>query len=285
MGNVIKQITAGRRKPDMTRKEYFDHRFRVHGRLADASENENEKPYKYIQTQIFDSAFGPRQGVLNANHNWCGRDDTTELYYRDWDHVSTVFDSDHVKQTVGPDAIFFADFESSIVLMAREERVVTTTRLASERADVSLDKGDATVAMYFISTPDNAVEGQTLHATLTPLLVKAIEQDCQDEVWGVIANIGVVSKKFDPNPYFGGAGMPQYCLVYKVFLKDRASAPSFRKSQKSFASAAKDVIDTSESFVLFGTEALIMDSGKGTRFSLDRQPLFNDLPGPTHLGE
>lgn len=221
---------------------------------------------KYIQTQVFDSAFGPREpGPLNANQNWCGRDDTTELYFRDWDHVSTTFNCDYVKQKVGPDAPFFADFETSIALMAREQRVVPSTRLAAERANMPTDKGDATVAMYFISTFDNAVDGQQHHATLTPLLVKAIEEDCQDEVWGMIANVGAVSDKFDLNSYFGGGSMPQYCLVYKVFMKDRASAPSFRKSQRSFASAAKGTIDTSKSFVLFSEEALVMDVGHGTR--------------------
>jgi hypothetical protein len=34
----IKQIACGRRKPNMTRKEYNDHRFRVHGALSDAEE-------------------------------------------------------------------------------------------------------------------------------------------------------------------------------------------------------------------------------------------------------
>ncbi|KAK1991599.1 hypothetical protein LX36DRAFT_646107 [Colletotrichum falcatum] len=283
-GNLIKQIATGRRKPDMTRKEYFDHRFRIHGHLSDDNENENEKPYKYIQTQVFDSAFGPRQGGgLNANQHWCGRDDTTELYFRDWDHVTTAFNSDFTKTKIGPDGPFFADFETSIILMAREEPVATPTRLASQRAGVPLNKGDATVAMYFISAPDNAIEGQRLHDTLTPLLVKALEQDCQDEVWGVIANVGVVSDKFDLNAYFGGGDMPQYCLVYKVFLKDAASVPSFRKSQKRFAAAAKDAIDTYKSFVLFSKEALVMDVSQRLRFSLDRQPVFDDLPGPSHL--
>jgi hypothetical protein len=41
---LIKQIAAGRRKPDMTRKEYFDHRFRVHGALSDAPEDKDWKP-------------------------------------------------------------------------------------------------------------------------------------------------------------------------------------------------------------------------------------------------
>lgn len=40
----IKQIAAGRRKPNMTRKEFFDHRFRIHGSLSDAIEDKDQKP-------------------------------------------------------------------------------------------------------------------------------------------------------------------------------------------------------------------------------------------------
>jgi hypothetical protein len=38
---LVKQIAAGRRKPDMSRKEYFDHRFRVHGTISDSPEDPN----------------------------------------------------------------------------------------------------------------------------------------------------------------------------------------------------------------------------------------------------
>jgi hypothetical protein len=151
--------------------------------------------------------------------------------------------------------------------MAWEKPVVVPTRLAAERADVPLDKGDATVAMYFISTPDNAREGQQIEATLTPLLIKALMEYSQDEVWGLIANIGVVSEKFDLNAYFGGANMPQYSLVYKIFLKEPYSTPIFRRSQKSFESAAGKSIDLGNSFVVFSQEALIMDVEKNIRVS------------------
>jgi hypothetical protein len=40
----IKQIAAGRRKPDMTRKEYFDYRFRVHGTISDFVDDLDRKP-------------------------------------------------------------------------------------------------------------------------------------------------------------------------------------------------------------------------------------------------
>ncbi|EGU88934.1 hypothetical protein FOXB_00547 [Fusarium oxysporum f. sp. conglutinans Fo5176] len=120
---LMKQIAAGRRKPNLTRKEFLDHRFRIHGQIADAPEDKDLKP------------------------QWTA----------------------------------LCRFETSISLMAWEKPVEVPTRLASERSNVPLNKDDAIVAMYFISTPDDAREGQQLETTLTPLLIKALEEYSQDE--------------------------------------------------------------------------------------------------------
>ncbi|UPK91065.1 hypothetical protein LCI18_002000 [Fusarium solani-melongenae] len=288
---LIKQIAVGRRKPNMTRKEYFDHRFRIHGRIADGTEVLAHKPQyvknKYIQTQIFDSAFGSRpDGPLNANHPWCGRDDTTELYFRDWDHVIACSTSDYVKEVVGPDGPFFADFEASIALMAYEKLVPIRTAAALQtKKGEAVDANNPTVAMLFISTSDNTRDGSELEKSITPLLTSTLESHCQNDASAVICNIGAVSDKFDLHAYFGGADMPQYALVYKVYLSDPASVPAFRKAQKHFEEAIGKLgsVDLHKSFVVFSHEALIMDMGNGTRFSLDRQPFFKELPGPSHL--
>lgn len=201
---------------------------------------------------------------MNANQNWCGRDDTTELYFRDWDHVKSCFSSDFVHEVIGPDGPFFADFETSIVLMASEKPVHLPTRLASKSLDGG---GNSTVAMYFISTPDNERNGQALEKELTPMLVESIQEYCQDHAGSLIVNIGETSDKFDLNAYFGGAGTPQYALVYKIYLKGPASVPQIRRSQKVFESKAEHLIDLHTSFILFSEEALILDVGKNIRVS------------------
>jgi hypothetical protein len=223
---------------------------------------------KYIQTQVFDSVFGSREGgPFNANQTWWGRDDTTELYFRDWDHVTKVFTSEHVKTNVGPDGAFFADFETSIVLMAYEKPLSLQTRLQQQNSAKALDEGNATVAMYFISTRDDEREGEQLEKVLSPALISALEECAQDEVWGVIANIGIISTKFDLNAYFGGGNMPQYALVYKIFLKNNESVPVFRKAQAAFVKSEAEKFDVHKSFVVFSKEALIMDTAKDIRVS------------------
>ncbi|KAH7070379.1 hypothetical protein BKA63DRAFT_578933 [Paraphoma chrysanthemicola] len=283
---MIKQIAAGRRKPNMTRKEYFDHRFRIHGSISDGTSDKNFKPHKYIQTQVFDAAFGPRpDGPLNANHHWVGRDDTTELYFRDWEHVLNCFSSEYIKTKVGPDGPLFADFETSISLMASEETVKVDTRLSAERTAEALGQGGGIVAMYFLATPDGERNGRVLADGVSPVLARALEKHCQNDVWGLIANVGEVSDKFDLQAYFGGANVPQYALVYKIYMKDAASVTAVRQSQKVFEAEVGGRIDLHNSFIVFSQEALVLDVGQDIAFSLDRQPVFGDLPGPSHLDE
>lgn len=64
MTGCIKQIAAGRRKPNMTRKEYFDHRFRIHGSLSDGTENKDDKP-QYVNLNFLLILSNPfRQDAL-----------------------------------------------------------------------------------------------------------------------------------------------------------------------------------------------------------------------------
>lgn len=41
---MIKQIASSRRRPGMTRREYLDHHFRVHGAIADGAEDRDARP-------------------------------------------------------------------------------------------------------------------------------------------------------------------------------------------------------------------------------------------------
>lgn len=154
-----------------------------------------------------------------------------------------------------------------MVLMAHEKPLSVKTKLQEEKSKEDLENSDATVAMFFISTQDNVREGEEVEKVISPALIKALEENAQQDVWGLQVNVGVASTKFDLNSYFGGSNMPQYALVYKVFLKDRSSVSAFRKAQAAFASAAGEHYDKHASFVLFSQEALVLDVGKGVKVS------------------
>ncbi|KAJ5324948.1 hypothetical protein N7476_003548 [Penicillium atrosanguineum] len=212
--------------------------------LATTNDHRRQSP-----SQSSDAGTFPSAGVRAQDKPKCGSPATHE----------------YVKEVVGPDGPLFADFETSMVLLAYEKLVRIRTQLALERSQISLDKGDAAVAMYFLSTADNERNGENLETKISPLLTAALEKHCQNEVWGVIANIGIVLEKLNLNAYFEGANIPQYALVVNGPLR------------------VPENIGLNEYFVVFSHETLIMNTGKDIRFPLDLQPTFYDLPGPSHL--
>ena len=123
--------------------------------------------------------------------------------------------------------------------------------------------------MYFISSQDQRKDRQKLEELLSPVLVGAIGEYCQEEVWGIICNVSMQSEQFDLNMYFGGSDMPQYALVYKIFLKDAASVTAFRKSQQVFQqhTEVQKFVDLHKSFVLFTKEVLALDVPLAVRVS------------------
>ncbi|KAJ5776306.1 uncharacterized protein N7511_001317 [Penicillium nucicola] len=71
----IKQLIVLRRKAGMTRQEFFDYHYQVHGAISTGTNS-----WKYFQTHFNDSAYHP-QGPnfdLNSHPPWAFGDDITE---------------------------------------------------------------------------------------------------------------------------------------------------------------------------------------------------------------
>ncbi|KAM3065586.1 hypothetical protein ACMFMG_011297 [Clarireedia jacksonii] len=141
----IKQIVKIRRRSPMTRLEFFDYYFKVHGALSTAP-SFSETPEIYHQTNFFDSSYRSNSSIEPA---YFGHDDMTELYYKDFDHVGKVFSSEHIRKKVGPDGVNFNDMSSTLSMFSKEE-----TLYASDTSD-----GMGSVAKYHLQgfgEPDNA---------------------------------------------------------------------------------------------------------------------------------
>ena len=220
---------------------------------------------KYIQTHFFDTAFGERPGSIagTGNHAWTGRDDMAELYFRDWDHLKACFESEHVRKTVGPDGANFNDLETAIHLMAIEKTLNFHTTI---KPSSWLEEGYRTVAVLFLATTSKDTGGQ-LEQIFSPALINALHKDAAGDVYGVQANVGIPSSQFDIRAYFGGTNMPEYPVTYKIYLKDGGSVAAVRKAQKVFMKEMYDQIDTSNTFVAFGKEGLVLDSRNGVKVS------------------
>ncbi|KAG9571420.1 hypothetical protein KCU71_g224, partial [Aureobasidium melanogenum] len=255
---ILKQIAAIRRKAGLTRQEFFDHHFQIHGTLSDGGD---QKPAKYVQTHVFDSAFSaPLGGLPNSNHSWFSRDDVAELYFRSPNHIKAVFGSEYVRTTIGPDGRNFNDFETAINLMAIERREILTGSDVVER----VEDYSPTVAMWFLASTSGNADGHTIDDTFTPVLIENLEDQLSDHALELIVSTGIKTD-FDLRKYFGGQNMPVYSMVYKVLLKSPSSVSAFRKMQIKLSNDLPAEVDASSSFVLFGQEGLVLDDDAGIR--------------------
>ncbi|KAJ4362826.1 hypothetical protein N0V95_001200 [Ascochyta clinopodiicola] len=261
----LKQIACLRRKSNLTRKEFFDYHFQVHGSISDTPSSPDEKPHKYTQTHFFDAAFGerPHSTAGTGNHPWTGRDDMTELYFRDWDHLKSCFGSEHVRKTIGPDGVNFNDLETAIPLMAIEKPLPFKSTVAPS---LTSKEGYRTVAVLFLASPSPDSEAQ-LEEAFSPKLIEALQTHAADEVYGLQANVGIPSSQFDIRAYFGGRNMPEYPVTYQIFMKDAGSVAAVRKAQKAFVEAVGGRADESNTFIAFGKEGVVLDVGNGVKVS------------------
>ncbi|RLL95794.1 hypothetical protein CFD26_105404 [Aspergillus turcosus] len=265
----VKQVSCTRRKPHLMHQEFLDYHFQKHGALADEPDEPDLKPTRYTQTHIFDAAFGARpNGPTNANHPWVGRDDVTELFYRDATHLQVCMTSQFVAEQVGPDAVFFADFETAISLMAHEKLLevpVPEEAKASDEWELA--------ALLFLSPRDNNPDGDGVEMIVSPQLLSLLRRYAGSRIRSAAVNVGVEIPGLDPREYFGGKGMPIFSLVYKIHLTGgRDAVPMMRKIEAALQETTSEKIDWSSSFTVFGYEAVVLDQEKGIPFDYQRQP-------------
>ncbi|KAF2628066.1 hypothetical protein BU25DRAFT_421084 [Macroventuria anomochaeta] len=109
-----------------------------------------------------------------------------------------------------------------------------------------------------------------LSQIFSPDLVDALQAHAANEVYGLQANIGIPSSQFDIRAYFGGKNRPEYLLAYKIYIKDSESMTAVRKVQKEFMGELSNWVHTSNTFIAFGKEGLVLDVGSDIKFDLNR---------------
>lgn len=118
--------------------------------------------------------------------------------------------------------------------------------------------------MLFVASTSNDTEDD-LEQIFSPSLIKALQEHAHDEVYGLQANIGIPTSRFDIRAYFGGKDMPEYPVAYKIYMKDAASVSAVRKAQKAFMKDMSEHIHAGNTFIAFGKEGIILDVENGMK--------------------
>ena len=113
----IKLMAASRRRPGLTRAEYFRYLEHYHGTIA---RNERFKISSYIQNHVIDGCFGV---LSDATHEQVSdRDGVVELYFDTFPEMLETLEP-AVPSAASQDGKFFADERNNIIVMAEEEEI------------------------------------------------------------------------------------------------------------------------------------------------------------------
>ncbi|CAG7565359.1 unnamed protein product [Fusarium equiseti] len=262
----IKQIVAVRRKPGLTRQEFFDYHFQVHGKIGQAP-SKAETPSRYFQVHLTDASYHPEGSNRgsNANPSWAFSDDITELYFESPDHLNSVFTSSWVKEKVGPDGANFSDFGASLPVAVQEKVVPFQGGASPEDID---PLSSSLVAMYFISAANSDIDA------LVSGFANNLQQFAASQVRMLVANVPV-NLPFDANAYFGSApGRPVFDLVFAVHLRGKDGVPALRKAQNAFEEAYSSMINLEHTWIAFGQRALVFDQDQNIKVCFERPPVY-----------
>ncbi|KAF5537536.1 Opine oxidase subunit B [Fusarium mexicanum] len=263
----IKQIVAIRRKPGLTRQEFFDYHFQVHGKLSQGP-SPDVTPSKYFQTHIQDAVYNHQEGRgVNANPWWGFSDDIVELYFQSEDHMKTCFSSQYAREHVGPDGVNFSDFVSALPVTV-QERVIPLHESENAPSEDIDTLSVSPVAMYYLT-----VIGDNTDDLITGF-ANSLQKFAGSQVRALVANIPV-ELGLNPDAYFGSnPDRPKFNLILSIQLHSKEGFAEVRKAQKEFEAAYGAKINLPNSWIAFGQRGLVLDQDKNVQFDLSRQPKF-----------
>lgn len=280
---IIKQYVSARRKPGLSREEYFEYHFKVHGALS-LGPTKDASPSKYFQTQFFDTVYHAanlgQPGPPNFNHPWAFHDDSTELYFGSIGHLASCYGDEHVRTKVGPDGLNFSDLGAVIGHFCREYDVEGLPGHQSPQSAAVPEEG--LVTQVWVQGISDEEDGSKSLQSLEPLLIDAVQKFAAAEVTRVVAN-PTMPDTLNLLRYFGSPGdVPKYSGVFTVFFHNLTGIPSLRKAQRFFFEEAdkKGLLRTKCSFVTFGQRALVFDLEKDIPFEAQRRPA-SAYPSPS----
>jgi hypothetical protein len=114
----MKLMAASRRRPGLTRAEYFRYIEHYHGTVARL---ERFKIEKYIQNHVIDGAFGVLSDADGHKNKVADRDAVVELHFDSFrDMLATLEPEGVTTSRANQDGKFFADEPTNIIVMAEE---------------------------------------------------------------------------------------------------------------------------------------------------------------------
>ena len=149
----IKLMAASRRRPGLTRAEYFRYIEHYHGTVARL---ERFKIEKYIQNHVIDGAFGVISDADGHKNKVADRDAVVELHFDSFrDMLATLEPEGVTTSRANQDGKFFADEPTNIIVMAEETELPVAKPMPDFNPGLGEPgKGALKVMQYIMRRPD-----------------------------------------------------------------------------------------------------------------------------------
>jgi len=255
----IKLMAASRRRPGLTRADYFRYIEYYHGTVARL---ERFKIDRYIQNHVIDGAFG----VLSDTEHHCktsDREAVVELHFSSFRDMLDTLEPQGVTQSrANQDGKYFADEPTNIIVMAEEvELPVANPRPKFNPGLGEPNQGGVKVLHYIMRKPEvfpNDYYRLWRQAHDEALAKSPYAQEMFRRV--------IMSKRSRVNDndaaaraHFRMVDPPVYDLVVSIWLDSMEQAGAFRQYLDALQESGLDFADWSQSFFLYCRQVRIID--------------------------
>jgi hypothetical protein len=245
----IKLMAASRRRPGLTRAEYFRYIEHYHGTIA---RNERFKIATYIQNHVIDGSFG---ALADRTHQQVSdRDGVVELYFDNFPDLLRTLEP-ATPSAASQDGRFFADEATNVIVMAEEEEIPVPCPQPTFNPGLGIVKsvGALKVLQYIMRADDVYREDyrkywREAHEAALEKAPYAREQmrRCVANWRSRINDNDAAARK-----HFRMVDPPVYDLVVSLWFDTMEQAGAFRQYNDALQSYPKTFANWSRSFFLY----------------------------------
>ena len=255
----MKLMAVSRRRPGLTRAEYFRYIEHYHGTVARL---ERFKIDRYIQNHVIDGAFGVLSDTSHKN-KVADRDGVVELHFSEFRDLLATLEPEGVTQSrANQDGRFFADEPTNIIVMAEEtELPVANARPKFNPGLAEPGVGALKVMQFIMRKPEvfpNDYDKLWRQAHDEALAKSPYAQEMFRKI--------VVSKRSRVNDndaaaraHFRMVDPPVYDMVVSFWVDSIEQVGAFRQYLDALQQTPLDFADWSESFYLYVRPVRIID--------------------------
>lgn len=255
----IKLMAVSRRRPGLTRADYFRYIEHYHGTVA---RMERFKIDRYIQNHVIDGAFGVLSDSDHKN-KVADRDGVVELHFSEFRDMIATLEPEGVTQSrANKDGKFFADEPTNVIVMAEEtELPVSNPRPQFNPGLGEPGHGALKVMQFIMRKPevfpqdfdrlwrrahDEALAASPYAQQMFRRIVLSRRSRINDNDAAARAHFRMV----DP---------PVYDMVVSFWLDSIENAGAFRQYLEAIQASPLEFADWSQSFFLYVRPVRIID--------------------------